>query len=574
MLTNLRSHGAVVRLSRLAFAALLLIPAVSFQSAGASSSSAQKESCGAARSARTPVRSGRAYLAGASGSESIPSGESSATAAASNGEAGSRLLRIARADYEDSMGKPAGANRPSAREISNRVSYQGRQRLSRNRASDMMWLWGQFVDHDIDLTIADEPLDAFDIKVPKGDRFFDPDGTGKQVIQLYRSAYDHGSGHSPNDPRAQINSITAFLDASNVYGSDPDREKALRERDGSGELLTSQGNLLPFNERGLDNAGGPSSKLYVAGDIRANENVALTSMHTLWMREHNRLARQIHGASPKLSDDQVFARARGFVVGMMQAITYNEFLPRLLGKNAIPAYSGWKSGVDPGVCQEFSTGAYRFGHSMVSPGLQRLDSSLKPTGGGPLPLARAFFAPHELTPAIGIEPYLRGVAVQRAWRIDTMIVDALRNFLFGPPGSGGFDLASLNIQRGRDHGLADYNSVRAAYGLAHLTKFSQLGGEKRIQKRLERLHHNIDDVDLWTVGLSESNVRGAMVGPTFLTIMADQFRRIRDGDPNFYKRRFSGNLLRKIDRTRLSDVIRRNTTIGGEIAKDVFRAPK
>ena len=64
----------------------------------------------------------------------------------------------------------------------------------------------------------------------------------------------------------------------------------------------------------------------------------------------------------------------------------------------------------------------------------------------------------------GIAPVLRGLAAQVQQSVDTQIVPDVRNFLFGPPGAGGLDLASLNIQRGRDHGLSDYNSMREASG--------------------------------------------------------------------------------------------------------------
>ncbi len=71
--------------------------------------------------------------------------------------------------------------------------------------------------------------------------------------------------------------ITAFLDGSVVYGSDQERADSLRTFSG-GLLQTSEGDLLPFNVDGLENAGGTFESLFLAGDVRANENVALTSI--------------------------------------------------------------------------------------------------------------------------------------------------------------------------------------------------------------------------------------------------------------------------------------------------------
>ena len=86
---------------------------------------------------------------------------------------------------------------------------------------------------------------------------------------------------------------------------------------------------------------------------------------------------------------------------------------------------------------------------------------------------------------------------------DTMVIDELRNFLFGPPGAGGFDLASLNIQRGRDHGLADYNSVREAYGLPRAVGFEDVSLDPGVQERLAAAYGDVDAVDLWVGGLAE-----------------------------------------------------------------------
>lgn len=405
------------------------------------------------------------------------------------------------------------------------------------------------------------PAEPEDIVVPAGDPFFDPKNTGTQLIRFNRSIYDPRSGSGPGSPREQLNEITAYIDASNVYGSDADRARALRANDGSGELLTSDGGMLPFNEDGLANAGGTQSSFHLAGDIRANEHVGLLAMHTLWVREHNRQARLVRAASPGLSGDKIYERARATVIGLVQAITYNEFLPRLLGKSAIGRYRGWDRRIDAGICTEFSTAGYRFGHSMVSARLLRLRRDGKPISEGHLKLRDGFFAPHQLTAAIGIEPYLRGAAAQRAFKIDTMIVDEVRNFLFGRPGAGGFDLAALNIQRGRDHGLPDFNSVRAAYGLSRLSRFDQVAHDPRIAAELTTLYRSVDDIDLWVGSMAEQHAPGAMVGPTTRAILAEQFERLRDGDRFFYKRAFKGAALAAIEATTLADVIRRNTRI-------------
>lgn len=478
------------------------------------------------------------------------------------------MLRLAPPAYSDGVGSPAGADRPSPRAISNAVAAQAEPVPNPVRASDYLWQWGQFLDHDIDETPASDPEEPFDIEVPAGDPFFDPDGSGEAVIPLNRSLGEEHEG-----ARQQINAITAFIDASNVYGSDETRAEALRTLDGTGRLKTSAGDLLPFNEAGLPNAGGPRPTLFLAGDVRANEQAGLTAMHTLFVREHNYWADQIRADAPGLTGDEVYEAARGMVAAEMQAITYNEFLPLLLGRNALPRYRGYRDAVNPGISNEFATAAYRLGHSMLSGEILRLGPDGETIEQGNLPLRAAFFNP-SIVQETGIDPILRGLAGQVCQNIDSLVVDDVRNFLFGEPGSGGFDLASLNIQRGRDHGLPSYNEVREALGLRPHTSFRGITRNRDLRRQLEEVYGSVDNVDLWVGGLAEDPVRGALVGETFHRILVDQFTRLRDGDRFWYESALPGGLVRRVERQTLAEIIRRNTDIGRELPDNVFVVPR
>ncbi len=425
--------------------------------------------------------------------------------------------------------------------------------------TDYVWQWGQFLDHDIDLTDGADPAEPFPIEVPTGDAFFDPFYTGTQVIGLDRSVYNPATGTSPDNPRQQLNQITAFIDASNIYGSDQVRADALRTFEG-GRLKTSAGDLLPFNVDGLPNAGGTSSSLFLSGDVRANEQVGLTAMHTLFVREHNRIADNFTAFVPSLPDEWVYQLARSIVIAEMQAITFNEFLPALVGEDAIPEYQGYNRNLDPGIANVFSTAAYRFGHSMLSPQLVRLDAAGNPHPAGNLRLRDAFFNPQEIQ-NYGIEPLLTGLGAQQAQEIDNMVVDDVRNFLFGPPGAGGFDLASLNIQRGRDHGLADYNQVRVDMGLEPVINFSEITSDPQLRLALAATYDTVNDVDAWVGGLAEDHVEGAAFGELVSTVLIDQFTRLRDGDRLWYQRIFQGSFRTLLDNTTLADVIERNTNL-------------
>lgn len=368
-------------------------------------------------------------------------------------------------------------------------------------------------------------------------------------------------GATPN-PRQHPNEISAYLDGSVIYGSDVTRAAALRSFQ-RGKLKTSTGALPPLNTAGLPNANDahrfPDDELFLCGDVRANENVELTAIHSLFVREHNQVAEAIHNANHWLNDEQIFQRARRIVVGELQVITYNEFLPALLGPNALRPYTGYKQNVNPGIATEFSTAAFRIGHTLINDDVEFLDNDANPVR-EEMELADAFFNPEPLH-EVGPDPVLKYLATDNAQEVDTMLVGGLRNFLFGPPGAGGFDLAARNMQRGRDHGLTDYNSARFAYGLPRVTSFAQITSDPDLQARLAALYGDVDSIDLWIGGLAEDHVPGSSIGPTFRRIIADQFERIRDGDRFWYSRIFWGPQLQALQQTRLSEVIRRNTWI-------------
>jgi peroxidase len=273
------------------------------------------------------------------------------------GSTGEQLLREAPAAYGDGISSLAGAERPSPRVISDTIVAHSREDTTSDRQlSAFIYFWGQFVDHNIDLT---EPPTSgavvADVPVPAGDVDFDPTGTGAQVINFTRSCYDATTGTSTDNPRQQINEITSWIDSSTIYGSDQATADSLRTFKG-GQLLTSAGNMLP-----MDSAGN-----FHAGDVRANENIELTSMQTLFMREHNSWASKIAAANPKLTDEQIYQQARAIVIAEIQSITYNEWLPALLGSRALPRYQGYDPTVNPDIANEFSTAAFRLCHSLIN----------------------------------------------------------------------------------------------------------------------------------------------------------------------------------------------------------------
>ncbi|MBL4906161.1 MAG: hypothetical protein JKX94_01810 [Sneathiella sp.] len=457
------------------------------------------------------------------------------------GAAGQTLLRLAPENFEDGIWE-AEDDLAGARDISNAVVAQDTDSPKSFNVSDLFWVWGQFIDHDITLSESGSVYAPIDI--PQGDLFFNSD------IDMAFFRIDPVAGTGVDTPAQFENEITAFLDASMIYGSDAESAAALRTE--HGKLILDDQGLVAFTEDGSS----------LAGDIRAAENSGLYSMQTLFAREHNWWVDQLAEQHPGFSTDQLFDAARIRVEAEIQAITFNEYLPLLVGENAISDYSGYDASINPGISVEFSTAAYRFGHSLVSAALGRMDENGDTIEAGDLSLRDSFFSTDVVAANGGIEPLLRGLADGTAEELDTQIVDDLRNFLFSEDGGVGFDLAAFNIERGRDMGLASYNDLREAVGLERLTDFSDITSDPDLAIALASVYDSVNDIDAWVGGLAEDPSGSGMLGALFSTIVADQFMRLRAGDP-FWSQ--NGDIpqaeLDKLWDTSLGDIIERNSDI-------------
>jgi Animal haem peroxidase len=452
---------------------------------------------------------------------------------------GSDFARAGTAHFADGISVPVDG--PNPRMISNVVVGEGNaDQANAEGLSGLMYAWGQFIDHDLDLANSDG-VNHIDITVPNGDPLFGDNA----VIPLTRAIIDPATGTDKAHPATAVNAITGWLDGSMVYGSDAAKAASLRLADG--HMKTSAGDNLPI-ENGQ----------FLAGDVRAQENPSLTALQTLFLREHNYQVDQLQTAHPEWSGDQLYNQARAIVSAEIANITYSEFLPHLLGPDAIAPYQGYNPNVDPRITEEFAGAAFRFGHSIVSAETERIDENGAVVGPG-LELADTFFlSPDRFTSDSGADGFLRHLASDPSQAMDARIVDDLRNFLVDPP--DGMDLAAINIQRGRDLGLGTLNQTRESLGLDPYTDFSQISNDPATVQALQQAFGNVDKVDLWTGGLSEGHMPGALIGETFGTIIANQFEALRDGDRLWFENQgFDRKTLSMIENTSLSDIISRDT---------------
>lgn len=486
------------------------------------------------------------------------------------GSTGAILSQSTTSHFSDGISDPAGQNRMNEREISNILFTQDFLINDPYSLSDFVWVFGQFVDHDISL-VANSTTEFLSIEVPEDDPVFVPSSS----IFLFRSQGVELSGTSVNNPRSYANEVTSYLDLSCVYGSDDERADWLRVKDGSGKLKTSQGNLLPWNtpsgEFGDTDISvliphmedeGDNLRLFVAGDVRANENPLLLAMHTLFVREHNRLCDlYIKEHSEWLGDDELlYQTARKHLIAYYQSIVFNEWLPAM-GVN-LPAYTGYKPDMDPSIMNVFSAAAFRLGHTLINSEIVRMSGDGTDIPAGNISLRDAFFKPKEINVAGGIDPYIKGMATQVQQNMDTKVIDDVRNFLFDD-GNGGLDLAAINIKRGRERGLADYNTIRADFGMPPVNSFITLTGDQESADLLEAIYGDVNDIDPWVGMLAEKHMNNAILGELIMKIMERQFQNLREGDRFYFENGnyFSDAEIEDIKNTNLHDLIMRNTEI-------------
>ncbi|CAG0893851.1 unnamed protein product, partial [Cyprideis torosa] len=451
--------------------------------------------------------------------------------------------RLLASSYEDGISDPrassvTGRPLPSPRIVSSFI-HSDVSRLH-NRYSMMMMQFGQFLDHDITFTpvhrgFQDSLLDCrdcssaqtvhpecFPIPVPQNDPYYPPVNLSTGVpmcIPLVRSL----PGQTRLGPREQLNQNTAFLDGSQVYGQNSCDARKLRAFLGGRLNVTAHPgrgkDLLP-QTHGIAECKSPSSVCFVGGDTRPSEQPGLATIHTIFLREHNRIAAELNRVNPHWGDEQTYQTARKIVIAKIQHVTFNEFLPRVLGWNAIKLYEldlqaqGYYNGYDvkcnPGALNEFGAAAFRFGHSLIRPQLHRYDTNyrtLEPF----LQLRENFNNPDKIYDVNMIDEIMRGLLSTPMESLDQFVTREVTNHLFEDQRNqySGLDLVAINVQRARDHGIRPYNDYRVICNLKRAQDFDDLQREIPLEiiERYKQIYAHVDDIDLFTVSPNRNVVK-------------------------------------------------------------------
>jgi len=221
---------------------------------------------------------------------------------------------------------------------------------------------------------------CFPIHVDKNDHFYQ---TFKQgCINFVRSSLvpntDCKMGYGK-----QLSKVSHYLDGSVFYGSDSNTQTEVRSfKNGKLRMFNDFGrDMLPLSkEKDACLTMKKGSACFFAGDGRCNQIITLTALHQLFAREHNRIADALSHLNLHWMDEVIFQEARRIVIAEFQHITYNEWLPIIVGSKTMQRFSlnvhahGYSADYDPeikaSITNEFSGAAFRFGHSAVDGKLQ------------------------------------------------------------------------------------------------------------------------------------------------------------------------------------------------------------
>uniref|UniRef100_A0A8C4F6R8 Eosinophil peroxidase n=1 Tax=Dicentrarchus labrax TaxID=13489 RepID=A0A8C4F6R8_DICLA len=510
-------------------------------------------------------------------------------------------------EYEDAWGTPRGwdpahtynnATLPPVRLVSQDVLFTHNDNISLDSTlSHLLVEWGQWIDHDVVLTpqspstaafrtgadcthTCSRDTPCFPIQIPLSD----PRYGVQSCMPFFRSAPSCVSGVLSHRHREQLNAITSFVDASMVYGSSTSLASALRNHSsplGSMTLNSQHSDqelaYMPFLPLSCLLSAGFSGAvvhdLCFTGDSRANEHLGMIALHTLFLREHNRLVKELQLLNPHWSPDTLYQEARKIIGAVHQILTWEHYLPRVLGEGAMsrlmPPYEGYDPEVDPSIANVFAAAAFRFAHVTVQPVVNRLGPGYTANSQHPpLPLHHSLFASWRVVQEGGIDPVLRGLLLSPA-KLQTpgqMMVEELTERLFQAQGGMPLDLGALNLQRGRDHGLPGYGSWRRFCSLSVPNTTSDLAeilSNLTLANKFQLLYGTPHNIDVWVGAISEPAVPGGRVGPLLSCLLARQFRALRDGDRFWWEREgmFTSTQRRNLHSISLSRIICDNSHI-------------
>lgn len=408
-----------------------------------------------------------------------------------------------------------------------------------SRIPNVLWvIFGQFLDHDIGISVNDKTKEPMRVLIE--------DFLPNIYFNVSKLLRDPLTGNP-------INGVTPLVDGSHIYGQDEERNHILRSGFEGKMKVNDDDGYPPLNTLGIENE--PSHRdpnFYLCGDTRCNENLLLFSFHKLFIDEHNYWAEYYCRQYPHYNDEELYQLARRRVIYTLQYITYEQFLPVLLGKDwyeDIPHYDEYGGDDYPfKMLEEFRSSAYRFGHSGIPNVIEIRDRQYPSSKLACKSLEDIFFPTKHFYEREGkkniIDNAITGMIMKEIAPIDIKITPQLSNHTMKMHHTGKtqliFDLPLFNIVRSRTN-IISYNGMRNMAGLGPCESWSDITSNEHLINELGNMygyHWGHKDVDPWIALMAEDpscdNLYGSLLGPTASHLIKKQFSYIKRADPHFY----------------------------------------
>lgn len=453
-------------------------------------------------------------------------------------------------------------------------------------------VYGQFIAHDCAFTLHQPGtccpnLSHSDSCLPLKISSDDPRNS---IFKLNQTCMEMPRSRTDNcdlKPRQIINSVTSYFDCSHIYGADNATAKSLRSFK-DGKLLSQFVNgseFPPSVKTGCSKCVTSKAVHCFKGDSRINQQPWLTSLHVLFLREHNRIAAILKSLNPKWDDEKLFQTSRKIIIAIHQYITYQQWLPYVVGEKMMQnkhlyvrddGYhsNDYDSTIDPSLILSFNTGCFRNFHTMIRSEIPLFSSPTKQES--TTPLSKWYLNPDLVVSSF--EKILLGISSGQQQKADNHYSAETTEKLFRFCNPFGNDLSALDIQRSKDHGTPTYNSARQYCGIEkayYFKDFAPLISPTNAQK-IREIYEFPDDVPLKVGAALEELEIGALAGRTCNCLLAEQFRILKFGDRYFFTEKANGFTpaqLKEILKVTLPSLYCKNSKNITEIQLNIWKIP-
>ncbi|XP_063692372.1 dual oxidase 2-like isoform X2 [Bolinopsis microptera] len=497
------------------------------------------------------------------------------------GSAGSPLSQPVRPHYSDGASSTNFPNLPSPRDLSLELFTEEVVVPLSEKYTVLLPYFMEFLDHDILELRTTCPPEDMSISIKETDPTYGNKTHKKMPIE--RISYDVDSGVWADFPRKQINSVSSWIDGSQVYGISKGWVDIIRSGKG-GKLKGDTAGNPAKNTWGVPlssslkphNCEYPDIKqLHLFGDGRSNENPGVYSLHWLFFNEHNLIAEELGNDTRyrNMNDKWLFDKSRYLTIAKLQKISVDAVIS-IIGPGFIPEYMGYRATANPAVSFLYAGAVKFFFLTMMSDIIYVSNPTNCTLADENVRLCNTYWDAQVAVKKHGPAAVLRGLSYQPAGNVDMHVVNDIRSNYYGPMHWTRRDGIATAIQRGRDLGVPPLNSVLNHYNEPAMTwrEWGTVVNQETLTALKNLYKNDVDQVELFVGGMLLSTHSGDMAN-IFKKILAEQIIRLREGDRFWFENKYNGlgctgEEVNTIRATSLRHILTRNKVDISDLTND------